>query len=237
MKRGIYLAPFDELMEPRLLAELARSAEARGWDGFFLWDHIRYREPVQAVADPWVALAAIACATESLRLGPLVTPLSRRRVQKLARETVTLDHLSNGRLTLRSRPGQHAQRRTRALRRGRRPAAACSAARRGPGQAGRVLGRRVQTRPAATPPDSCLGRLEVAESAPASPRRALGRTVPDRAPEPRGARHPGRRGPGSAQRRHIGLRPGRRPPAPNRARRVGKRRGDLGPDRVWITTA
>src|ERR1700733_13883317 len=99
VKRGIYVAPFDELMEPRLLAELARSAEDRGWDGFFLWDHIRYQEPVRAVADPWVALAAIACATESLRLGPLVTPLSRRRIQKLARETVTLDHLSNGRLT------------------------------------------------------------------------------------------------------------------------------------------
>ena len=53
-----------------------------------------------AVADPWVALSAIASATDTLRLGPMVTPLARRRVQKLARETVTLDHLSNGRLTL-----------------------------------------------------------------------------------------------------------------------------------------
>jgi alkanesulfonate monooxygenase SsuD/methylene tetrahydromethanopterin reductase-like flavin-dependent oxidoreductase (luciferase family) len=52
------------------------------------------------VADPWIALAAIACATDRLRIGPLVTPLSRRRVQKVARETVTLDHLSRGRLTL-----------------------------------------------------------------------------------------------------------------------------------------
>jgi len=66
---------------------------------FFLWDHIAYRAPVRAVADPWVALAAIACATEKLRLGPMVTPLSRRRVQKVARETVTLDRLSGGRLT------------------------------------------------------------------------------------------------------------------------------------------
>jgi alkanesulfonate monooxygenase SsuD/methylene tetrahydromethanopterin reductase-like flavin-dependent oxidoreductase (luciferase family) len=52
------------------------------------------------VADPWVALSAIALATETLRLGPMVTPLARRRVQKVARETVTLDHLSNGRLTV-----------------------------------------------------------------------------------------------------------------------------------------
>lgn len=63
VKRGIYVAPFDALVDPRLLAELARRAESRGWDGFFLWDHVAYREPVQAVADPWVALAAIACAT------------------------------------------------------------------------------------------------------------------------------------------------------------------------------
>jgi alkanesulfonate monooxygenase SsuD/methylene tetrahydromethanopterin reductase-like flavin-dependent oxidoreductase (luciferase family) len=100
VKRGIFVAPFDELMEPRLLAELAQLAEGTGWDGFFLWDHIIHRPPVRAVADPWVALSAIACATERIRLGPLVTPLSRRRIHKLARETVTLDHLSDGRLTL-----------------------------------------------------------------------------------------------------------------------------------------
>jgi alkanesulfonate monooxygenase SsuD/methylene tetrahydromethanopterin reductase-like flavin-dependent oxidoreductase (luciferase family) len=100
VKRGIFLAPFDELVDPRVLAELASGAESRGWNGFFLWDHVAYRKPVRAVADPWVALAAIASATRELRLGPMVTPLSRRRVHKLARETVTLDHLSRGRLTL-----------------------------------------------------------------------------------------------------------------------------------------
>ena len=100
MKRGIFLPPFDELVDPRTLAELAASAESAGWDGFFLWDHVAYPAPVGAVADPWVALAAMACSTERLRLGPMVTPLSRRRVHKLARETVTLDHLSRGRLTL-----------------------------------------------------------------------------------------------------------------------------------------
>jgi alkanesulfonate monooxygenase SsuD/methylene tetrahydromethanopterin reductase-like flavin-dependent oxidoreductase (luciferase family) len=100
VNRGIFLAPFDELADPHEVAELAASAETHGWDGFFLWDHVAYRAPVRALADPWVALAAVACATERLRLGPMVTPLSRRRVQKLARETVTLDHLSRGRLTL-----------------------------------------------------------------------------------------------------------------------------------------
>jgi alkanesulfonate monooxygenase SsuD/methylene tetrahydromethanopterin reductase-like flavin-dependent oxidoreductase (luciferase family) len=99
-KRGIFVAPFDELVDPRTLADLAKQAEDLGWDGFFLWDHIRYRPPTEAVADPWIALTAIALATDRLRIGPLVTPLARRRVQKLARETVTLDHVSNGRLTL-----------------------------------------------------------------------------------------------------------------------------------------
>jgi alkanesulfonate monooxygenase SsuD/methylene tetrahydromethanopterin reductase-like flavin-dependent oxidoreductase (luciferase family) len=73
VNRGLFLAPFDQLVDPRTLAELAASAEARGWDGFFLWDHVAYRAPVRAVADPWVALSAVACATERLRLGPLVT--------------------------------------------------------------------------------------------------------------------------------------------------------------------
>jgi alkanesulfonate monooxygenase SsuD/methylene tetrahydromethanopterin reductase-like flavin-dependent oxidoreductase (luciferase family) len=99
-KRGFFIAPFDELVDPRTLADLAAQAEDLGWDGFFLWDHIIYRPPTEAVADPWIALTAIALATERLRIGPLVTPLARRRVQKLARETVTLDLVSRGRLTL-----------------------------------------------------------------------------------------------------------------------------------------
>ncbi|CAN5520767.1 LLM class flavin-dependent oxidoreductase [soil metagenome] len=98
--RGLFIAPFDELYDPRVLAEVAALAEDHGWDGFFVWDHIRYSEPVRAVADPWVALTAVALATERMRIGPLVTPIPRRRVQKLARETVTLDHVSRGRLTL-----------------------------------------------------------------------------------------------------------------------------------------
>jgi alkanesulfonate monooxygenase SsuD/methylene tetrahydromethanopterin reductase-like flavin-dependent oxidoreductase (luciferase family) len=99
-QRGLFLAPFDELADPHALVDLAVRAEAGGWDGVFLWDHIVYRPPVSAVLDAWVALSAIAAHTERLRLGPMVTPLSRRRVQKVARETVTLDHLSRGRFTL-----------------------------------------------------------------------------------------------------------------------------------------
>jgi len=52
------------------------------------------------LVDPWIALTAIALNTKRIRLGLLVTPLSRRRPWKVARETVSLDHLSHGRLTV-----------------------------------------------------------------------------------------------------------------------------------------
>src|SRR3954451_17130384 len=99
-RRGVFVAPFDELAEPGVVVELAERAEARGWDGFFLWDHVAYAEPVRALADPWITMAAIAVRTQKLLTGPLVTPLARRRPHQLARETVTLDRLSGGRLVL-----------------------------------------------------------------------------------------------------------------------------------------
>ena len=98
---GISVPNFGGYADPRALAELAHDAEQAGWDGFFVWDHMQYvfadREPV---ADPWILLAAIALRTERMRLGPLVTPVARRRPSKLARETVSLDQLSGGRLIL-----------------------------------------------------------------------------------------------------------------------------------------
>ncbi len=99
-RRGVFVAPFDALSEPAVCADLARDAEAAGWDGFFVWDHLLYAPPVQAIADPWIVLAAVALATERLEIGPMVTPLSRRRVQVLARQAVSLDRLSGGRLVL-----------------------------------------------------------------------------------------------------------------------------------------
>jgi alkanesulfonate monooxygenase SsuD/methylene tetrahydromethanopterin reductase-like flavin-dependent oxidoreductase (luciferase family) len=81
--------------------ELARAAEAAGWDGFFVWDHLRFSSDFALpVYDPWVLLSAVAQVTDHVRLGPMVTPPARRRPAKLARETMTLDHLSGGRLVL-----------------------------------------------------------------------------------------------------------------------------------------
>ncbi len=99
MRFGVHIPLLGELSDPSAAAELAVLAETSGWDGFFTWDHI---------APPWhshsgdatVTLAAVAANTSRLRLGPMVTPLPRRRPAKFARETAALDLLSGGRLTL-----------------------------------------------------------------------------------------------------------------------------------------
>ena len=99
-RHALFVPPFDALASPRLLAELAAEAEQAGWDGFFLWDHMTYTPPVQAILDPWICMAAMAAATERVVLGAMVTPLPRRRPAVLARQAVTLDLLAQGRLVL-----------------------------------------------------------------------------------------------------------------------------------------
>ena len=99
MRFGIHIPPFGPLSDARVLADLAVEAEEAGWDGFFLWDDVTF-DPIIPVGDPWISLAAIAARTQRIRLGPLVTPLPRRRPWKVAREAISLDHLSLGRLIL-----------------------------------------------------------------------------------------------------------------------------------------
>src|SRR5438046_5032249 len=103
MQYGIYVPNFGPYGDARILADLAYEAEGAGWDGFFLWDQVSkstLTPTVDPMVDPWVALAAIALRTRTIRLGTLVTPLPRRRPWMVARETVSLDHLSAGRLIL-----------------------------------------------------------------------------------------------------------------------------------------
>jgi alkanesulfonate monooxygenase SsuD/methylene tetrahydromethanopterin reductase-like flavin-dependent oxidoreductase (luciferase family) len=89
MKYGFVLPSGDA----RAAADTARAAEQAGWDGFFVW------EPVWGI-DAWVSLTAAAMVTERVRLGTMITPLSRMRPWKLASETATLDNLSGGRVIL-----------------------------------------------------------------------------------------------------------------------------------------
>ncbi len=103
MKYGINIPNFGWFGDIATLVDIAIEVEESGWDGFFLWDHMlvfKQDDMVTKFVDPWIALAAIACQTNKIRLGPLITPLPRRRPWKVAREAVSLDHLSNGRLIL-----------------------------------------------------------------------------------------------------------------------------------------
>jgi hypothetical protein len=99
VKYGFYIPNFGYCGNPQNLLELAIECEGAGWDGFFIWDHLQYPD-MEPAADPWVALSAIASHTSKICLGPMITPLPRREIVKLAREALTLDHLSDGRLIL-----------------------------------------------------------------------------------------------------------------------------------------
>lgn len=101
MKYGLNLPNTGTWGDVSIFAELAQIAEDSGWDGVFLEDYIVWQSQQDVPAfDPWIILAAMAMETSHVSLGTLVTPLARRRPWKLASETVSLDHLSGGRLIL-----------------------------------------------------------------------------------------------------------------------------------------
>lgn len=99
MQFSIDIPNFGAFADPHLTADVARDAEAAGWDAVWVWDHT-LRDRGVPYADPWILLATIALATTRVRLGPMVTPLPRRRPWSVAREAVSLDYLSGGRFTL-----------------------------------------------------------------------------------------------------------------------------------------
>ena len=100
LQRGLAVPCFAE--DPMELARLGIEAERAGFDGFFLWDHMVFSNTGEGppIVDPWLVLAVVAASTTRIRLGTMITPVPRRRPWQLARETTTLDRLSNGRLIL-----------------------------------------------------------------------------------------------------------------------------------------
>ena len=99
MKSAIYVPNFGLGGDARTLADLASLAEQNDWDAMFIWDHLQWPNSEPCV-DPWVALTAMAMQTERIAIGPMVTALPRRDIAKLARETISVDRLSAGRLKL-----------------------------------------------------------------------------------------------------------------------------------------
>jgi alkanesulfonate monooxygenase SsuD/methylene tetrahydromethanopterin reductase-like flavin-dependent oxidoreductase (luciferase family) len=97
MKYGLLCANIGSYSEAGFVADLAAEAEAAGWEGVFIWDHLAFVWGIPS-ADPWVVLTACALRTSRVLLGTGITPVPRRRVQNLAHALTTLDRLSDGRV-------------------------------------------------------------------------------------------------------------------------------------------
>jgi alkanesulfonate monooxygenase SsuD/methylene tetrahydromethanopterin reductase-like flavin-dependent oxidoreductase (luciferase family) len=98
---SINIPNFGDFADAHTVARVAAAAEEAGWDGLFLWDHVvhsKKQRQGQPFGDPWMLLTAAALATSRITLGPLVTPVARRRPEQLARQVATLDAMSNGRV-------------------------------------------------------------------------------------------------------------------------------------------
>jgi Luciferase-like monooxygenase len=96
---GVCLSNFGTYADPRQSLRVAEAAEAAGWDGFFVWDHLAFVWGSPS-ADPWVTLAAVAARTKSLTLGTALTPLPRRRPQVVAQQAASVEALNGGRVIL-----------------------------------------------------------------------------------------------------------------------------------------
>ncbi|RZU16133.1 alkanesulfonate monooxygenase SsuD/methylene tetrahydromethanopterin reductase-like flavin-dependent oxidoreductase (luciferase family) [Kribbella rubisoli] len=101
MRFSINIPNFGDFADAHTVARVAAAAEEAGWDGLFLWDHVVHSKEQrrgQPFGDPWMLMTAAALATSRIKLGPLVTPVARRRPEQLARQVATLDLMSNGRV-------------------------------------------------------------------------------------------------------------------------------------------
>jgi alkanesulfonate monooxygenase SsuD/methylene tetrahydromethanopterin reductase-like flavin-dependent oxidoreductase (luciferase family) len=99
MRYAIDIAPLGDLADPAAIVRLAVAAERAGWDGLSTWDSLGTAMGAPA-ADPFVALTAVASATDRLRLILSVVALPRRRPQLVAQAAATLDRWSGGRFVL-----------------------------------------------------------------------------------------------------------------------------------------
>ena len=88
---------------------LAATAEAAGFEALFRSDHYMSLDgvPGNGSLDAWSTLNALAALTSTLRLGTLVSPATFRHPSVLAREVVTADHVSGGRVELGLGAGWH----------------------------------------------------------------------------------------------------------------------------------
>ena len=101
VKKGLIVCAVDPFHSAPMLVQLAETAEARGWDGFFITDHIVYRQNrYSGVADSWLSIAAIAASTKVMTVGVMVAPLPRYRPWDVASHIISLDQLAPGRIVI-----------------------------------------------------------------------------------------------------------------------------------------
>jgi alkanesulfonate monooxygenase SsuD/methylene tetrahydromethanopterin reductase-like flavin-dependent oxidoreductase (luciferase family) len=99
MRFSVNIPNFGDFADAETVAKVASAAETAGWDALFVWDHVVHdKRHRRSFGDPWMLLTAAALATTRIKLGPMVTPIPRRRPQQVARQVSTLDNLSGGRV-------------------------------------------------------------------------------------------------------------------------------------------
>lgn len=79
-----------------------QEVEALGYDGVYVWDHLVHRtqEPTDPLHDGLTLLAAAAAVTTRVRLGTLVASPTIRHPVLLAKQAMTIDQVSGGRMEL-----------------------------------------------------------------------------------------------------------------------------------------
>ncbi len=98
VRLGVLLIPTDEWGET---VDLVRRIEGLGYDHVWVYDHLswrRYRDRPWHATYPW--LAGLATATQRIRLGTMVSNLNIRHPAVLAKDAMTIDHISSGRVTI-----------------------------------------------------------------------------------------------------------------------------------------
>ena len=100
MRYSINIPNFGDFADADTVARVAAAAEAAGWDGLFVWDHVVHhkRDRPGASAIPGCSSLPRPSLTTRIKLGPLVTPVAPRRPQQLARQVSTLDNRAGGRV-------------------------------------------------------------------------------------------------------------------------------------------
>jgi F420-dependent oxidoreductase-like protein len=109
MRISAKLAPTFAYIE---LEKFWKAADELGFDGIYNYDHFyglgdAEEQWVNPTFEAWTSLAAMAAVTSRARVGCMVSSVTYRAPQMLAKLVATLDHISGGRLDIGLGAGWH----------------------------------------------------------------------------------------------------------------------------------